>query len=95
MVHGLVGENGAGKSTLIKILCGYTTPTGKHNRRRRQSTYNKPIGRAKGGIQVMHQEISIYTQYDCGGEHNVCRTAKQNGYMDRRKKDDSDTGYFA
>lgn len=60
-IHGLVGENGAGKSTFVKIITGVIKPDSGYiivSGKRYQSL--TPLQALKLGIQVVHQDLSLF-----------------------------------
>lgn len=60
-VRGLVGENGAGKSTLIKVLTGSVRPDrGTALFDGRPIPFGDPLGCARAGIGVIHQEPTLF-----------------------------------
>jgi ABC-type sugar transport system ATPase subunit len=59
-VHALVGENGAGKSTLMNIIGGLMPADGGEIwLDGRQVTFHSPLEAMKGGISIVHQELSL------------------------------------
>jgi len=61
-VHCLVGENGSGKSTLVKIITGVVTPESGASLGIEGEIHSslKPIQAYKKGIQVVHQDLSMF-----------------------------------
>ncbi len=61
-VHCLVGENGSGKSTLVKIITGVVTPESGARIEIEGDTHSslKPIQSYRKGIQVVHQDLSMF-----------------------------------
>lgn len=60
-IHGLVGENGAGKSTFVKIITGVTQPdSGSIAIEGRKYSRLTPLQALKLGIQVVHQDLSLF-----------------------------------
>lgn len=61
-VHCLVGENGSGKSTLVKIITGVVTPEpgARIDIEGEVHSSLKPIQAYKKGIQVVHQDLSMF-----------------------------------
>ncbi len=59
-VHALVGENGAGKSTLMNIIGGIHRPdAGKIYLNGQPVSFMDPLQAMKGGISIVHQEMSL------------------------------------
>jgi ABC-type sugar transport system ATPase subunit len=59
-VHALVGENGAGKSTLMNIIGGLLPADGGEVwLNGRHVTFHSPLEAMKGGISIVHQELSL------------------------------------
>jgi len=70
-VHALVGENGAGKSTFVKILTGVVRPTsGKIWVEGKQFHYLTPLHAVRLGIQVVHQDLSLFPNLTVA--ENIC-----------------------
>ncbi len=58
--HVLSGENGAGKSTLMRILSGvYADYEGEIRIRGEARRFRTPQEAARGGISIIHQELSL------------------------------------
>ena len=62
-VHCLVGENGSGKSTLVKIITGVVTPEPGADINFRGDNFStlKPVEAFQKGIQVVHQDLSMFS----------------------------------
>lgn len=59
-VHALIGENGAGKSTLMNIIGGIHQPDGGQIYfDGALVTFADPLEAMKGGISIVHQELSL------------------------------------
>ncbi|MFN8464247.1 MAG: sugar ABC transporter ATP-binding protein [Caldilineaceae bacterium] len=59
-VHALVGENGAGKSTLMNIIGGLVPADGGEIcLDGTQVSFHSPLEAMKGGISIVHQELSL------------------------------------
>ncbi len=59
-VHTLVGENGAGKSTLMNIIGGLVPADGGEIwLDGTQVSFHSPLEAMKGGISIVHQELSL------------------------------------
>lgn len=70
-VHALVGENGAGKSTFVKIITGVIRPTsGQIWLEGKQFHYLTPLHAMRLGIQVVHQDLSLFPNLTVA--ENIC-----------------------
>jgi simple sugar transport system ATP-binding protein len=61
-VHCLVGENGSGKSTLVKVITGVVSPESGARIDIEGEVHSrlKPIQAYQKGIQVVHQDLSMF-----------------------------------
>ena len=95
-IHALVGENGAGKSTLMNILSGVYPPTeGQVLFEGKKCKFNEPLDAQKGGIAMIHQELSL-AQYMTAAENVfIGRMPKGKlGLIDKKKMESETQSYF-
>jgi len=67
-VHCLVGENGSGKSTLIKIISGVVQPEkgAEIIINHQKENHLTPIKSIQKGIQVIYQDLSVFSNLTVG-----------------------------
>jgi simple sugar transport system ATP-binding protein len=74
-IHCLVGENGSGKSTLIKIISGVQPPEpgGRIVIEGRDYPHLTPIESTRCGIQVIYQDLSLFSNLSVAENIAVAR----------------------
>jgi ribose transport system ATP-binding protein len=85
-VHAVVGENGAGKSTLMNILSGAYCPDNGHIfLDRREVRITNPRVAQELGINIVHQELTLFPNLSVAENIFVGRIPSNGGFVNSRQ----------